>query len=213
MYAVKAFFAACAFVEEKQMNVSVFVWLSVCTGAALWVPVLFYRCRKPAYGIFSLIILAAASGLFLYMARIATVSWVFFALYEAVLCFFSFSLIGILRIFDRYVPPEGILGAVCILLFGPVVVFNVAHEGWLCSLALLSNPQTAVGDICGINIFRTVYYDISPASDYFFIIPSWWKSALLFALTACILIGVKAAKVRWFSLKHEENQENSIEVN
>jgi hypothetical protein len=94
-------------------------------------------------------------------------------------------------------------------MFAPVVVCNVAGNGILYSLAFISSPQVAVGDICRINIFRTVYYGIAPASDYFIVIPSWWKSASLFALIACMLIGAKAGISRCLDRKTSDSQGGS----
>lgn len=104
-------------------------------------------------------------------------------------------------LFRDYVPPESFPGAAAVVMYAPAVLFNVAAGGISNSLLLTVSPQAAVGDICGVNIFRSVYYTVSPASDYFLVLPDWRKSALVYLGAALILTGLRYGLLKWTGLK------------
>lgn len=165
-------------------------------------PFFIFRYRSRRAETAGLCILAVMSVASLFTARVPFLSWIFFSIYAAAIYLLAGSLLSVARTWEKYAPPEAAAGAASVLLFGPAVIFNPAGKGMIGSLILLASPQTAVGDICGINIFRTVYYGISPAADYFMLIPPWWRSALFFAAAAGV---VSAARYTVLRLKAQGN--------
>jgi len=172
------------------------IYIILCAGTFFWMPFFIFRCKSRRAETGALCVLAAFSLAALFAVHVPFISWIFFSIYAAVLYLLSRSLVSVARTWEKYIPPEAVAGTVSALLFAPAVICNPAGRGIFGSLILYTSPQVAVGDLCGINIFRTVYYGISPTGDYFILIPEWWKSALLFAAAAGVISVVRCTVLR-----------------
>jgi len=173
--------------------------LVVVSGALFWFPLLLHRMRvsfRVSCGISVAAAVVAGTA-----AAAAGFGWkggAAFALYGAVLVLFSIGIIRVSLFLSPFLPPEGIHAGVELLLFAPVAAADLHAAGWILRAALLASPQVAVGDMAGFNVFRGLYYGISPMGEYFILIPAWWRSVLFFGLAggAAFLLRLLLVKVR-----------------
>lgn len=155
----------------------------------LWLPVAFYRIKKSVTGIAAFCLLLLVDIVLLLICGYLSFSkFVVFFIYMSCLYFSSLSLCFFLDLFSRIIPIECLHALIGVLIFGSALLFPPGAYISFASLTLLVNPIVVLGGIFDYNVFRTLFYEVSPLSNYYLIIPQWWMLVIVYASISLLLL-------------------------
>ncbi len=144
----------------------------IMSGIFFWIPLF---CHRGGYRGLLVFLTGSApfcGALFLFMRGCSLDCCALFWGLSLLLMLFSFSLSLLIREIGKAVMPELVFACAGALLFGSLFMPFLAENSAIRPILLMWSVPMAAGNIVGVNILRDIWYDYSPLSSIFILIPS-----------------------------------------